>query len=131
MTEKELIIELMKIDKSLGDKGKKLSNILGTEGVRLRGTLDDNIKSIPYIIFDFVDIPKENLRPQLNNKDEDGLDNYFCRDGVFSLYYDGVFEGKIDLDNLAVLLIEIGKNNGEFTEKQIKFTKEELDWTWR
>ena len=114
MNKKELIIELMKIDRFLSDKYKKLEEIFNMEEGGLIVNDDNNLSEISDIIFDYVGIPEENWPAWLQhgNIDEVNLGNYYySRYEVFGLYYEGVFEEKISLSKLAECLIRIGENS--------------------
>jgi len=123
MTDRELLVYLMRVDESLWERRTDIENGLNIDTFEMfpdRFEKDEKYKYIKDIIFDHVGIPAEGEREHIT-----GSTFGYCRDILNSFYSEIVLFGNetLTFEELADILIEIGENNGDLTEEQKSIIK--------
>jgi len=129
MNKKELIIDLMKLDKFYNEKIDELSSVLDSEVEIFYPSYHNNIKSIEEIVFDIVGIPENTAEESVTYigtlKDaEKGFDEGYCRDAISEIYSKATdpLEGdEITIEKAIEILISVGENKGYFLPKYEKY----------
>ena len=123
MTDRELLVYLMRVDESLWERRTDIENGLNIDTFEMfpdRFEKDEKYKYIKDIIFDHVGIPAEGEHEHIT-----GSTFGYCRDILNSFYSEIVLFGNetLTFEELADILIEIGENNGDLTEEQKSIIK--------
>jgi len=123
MNKKELIIDLMRLDKAYTDKAIKLTEILGGKceifEAELFNKIDDDgkeVKNIDEIVLEYAGIPEDNY----NELTDEG----YCRDLVSEIYHKATYplgEEKITIEKVAEILISAGENEGKILPECEKY----------
>jgi len=129
MNKKELIIDLMRLDKFYNEKIDELSAVLNSEIETFYPGHHNNIKSIEEIVFDIVGIPEDTAEESIfyvgtPEDAEKGFDEGYCRDAIGEIYSKATdpFEGdEITIEKVAEILISVGENKGYFLPEYEKY----------
>ncbi len=129
MNKKELIINLMKLDRFYNKKIDELNVVLGRNSCVECFYPDGDIKSIEKIVLDYIGIPEDTAEESIcyvgNPEDaEKGFEEGYCRDAISKIYYEATdpLEGdKISIEKVAEILISVGENKGYFLPKYERY----------
>ncbi len=138
MIDKELIIDLMKIEQCRSDRNDRFRNLpgLGPDelfSIDYRDNNGQEIKSLEDIILDYVGVPKDTYDESKPNHGYGRKDYHirvgtpeearrskskcYCRDAIADVFYDQIFfyrDSKITLEKAVDIIISVGENNGWF-----------------
>jgi len=126
MDKKELIIDLMKLDKFYNKKIDELSAILDSEIEGLYPGYHNNIKPIEEIIFDISSIPGDTAEESVSyigtpEDAEKGFDEGYCRDAISEIYSKATLFSEMTIKKVAEIIISVGENKGYFLPKYEKY----------